>query len=124
MVLIKNDLGQNVGYINNKIYYSNRNEKHFMKKYQGFGISVSIIKQLLEAGCEDVFITYKGKKITKYKCSLKQFIDSNKTHVFMDIDLQNFVSCRDMINLSKEVEVKVEVKEEVKEELEGLDKWF
>ena len=68
-----------------------------MRKFGGFGISASVIDYLIDKNITKVLFTYMGSdKIYQYKCSLHKFKQSDKTHIFMDNDLQKFVPIRDM----------------------------
>jgi len=93
--MIYND--RNVGDIIDGEFVTYRTSKHFMRKYQGFGISDEVLKILTEQNIKVITIIYdgvRGKII--YRARIRQFTDSPKTHVFMDTDLQRFVSARDM----------------------------
>lgn len=52
------------GVINNRMrrYFSNRNEKHFFKKFQGFGISLTEIDLCKKHHVKKINIKYHGTK--------------------------------------------------------------
>ena len=89
-----------VGDIIDGIYYSQRTPKHFMIKFNGFGISKSILDELKKNDVRTVQINYLGHKgVILYSCSSQKFYNSEKTFIFRknDInDLQLFVSIDDM----------------------------
>lgn len=95
---IKNKRGQIVGKIVNGTYFTVRKPLHFMRKYQGFGISQSIIDQLTANGCNSVQINYISKKegLIKYRCPLSEFKESVLSFDFEDNDLQYFVPVKKM----------------------------
>ena len=70
--------------------------EHFMRKYQGFGISDKTISELQEHGIKELTFKYLGsEKITLYKCELSQFVSSQLIHSF-GADTQRFVKTKDM----------------------------
>lgn len=48
--------------LNGEIYSTNRNENHFFKKYQGFGISESELEICKKHGIKKIRIRYCGRK--------------------------------------------------------------
>lgn len=84
---------------NTKTYYSNRTPQHFMRMYQGFGISEEILEQLIDK-VELICIIYTGKKNKyHYTCKLSQFLKSDKIYNNNEegvSDPQRFVSIKDM----------------------------
>lgn len=89
--------GKWAGDINGEVYTSVRSLKHYMRKFQGFGISLEIIKDLFSKGVTTIIIVYNGKTGTKYlKSNISQWTSSTKTHNNMGNDLQYFVSECDM----------------------------
>ena len=90
--------GKVVGTTQGDVYISQRKPEHFMRKFQGFGISLEVIKQLIEMKIEKVMIIYKGAKgVERWMASLDQFIKSEKKHYFEAYDLQHFVSTKEMM---------------------------
>jgi hypothetical protein len=79
-----------------KYYLKHCKPEHFMIKYQGFGISQSVLDTLVKQNVEFVYIIYEGKSVCEYLCLTEQFLQSKKTHIFLDVDLQKFVSTKDM----------------------------
>lgn len=51
-----------VGYIKDKTFYTYRKPEHFMRKYGGFGISVKILKELIERNIKDIVFIYDGSR--------------------------------------------------------------
>jgi len=55
--------GNKVGYItekgDKKVYISERDEDHYFRKYDGFGMSEAVLKSLKEQGIKDICIYYK-----------------------------------------------------------------
>jgi len=91
-----NRKGKITGRLSGETYYTDRNKNHFFIKFQGFGISLSILTDLKEKGCKNIQITYFGKTKIKYYCSLDSFSSSSKKWNDEGEDLQLFVSTRDM----------------------------
>lgn len=91
------------GIIKGNTYFTRRKPNHFMRKYQGFGISYEIVVSLKKNGIEKVFVVYEGENgIISYKCDIEQFLNSNKKYTYQGRlsqdkeDLQVFVSVKDM----------------------------
>jgi len=85
-------------------YIKQVNSKHFMRKYQGFGISQKVLAELLGMGVIYVICVYtrvNGKK-QFLLTSVKKFVDSEKEHIFMGDDLQRFISVKDMVEINPE----------------------
>jgi hypothetical protein len=82
-------------YKGERMYYRFVELKDVMRKFWGVGISVSVLK-LLDKNLKFMFF-YRGKTMKKlYIAHIKQFIESEKTYVNVDKDLQKFVSFKDM----------------------------
>jgi len=89
--------GKIVGRFEGNTYFTVRKPEHFMRIYQGFGISNKVLKALYNLECKKVSIRYGGVKgVIIYECSLNQFIESTKTFTFEEDDYQKFVSTKDM----------------------------
>jgi predicted nucleotidyltransferase len=94
---IKNPSGDVVGVIQKNVFTTHRKPEHFMRIYQGFGISESILKELKSKGADVIIIIYTGKLgVKKYATTLLKFEESDKEFIFEDYDKQKFVSVRDM----------------------------
>jgi len=101
--------GKIIGRLIDDIYISQRKPEHFMRIFQGFGISQTVLDELKSKGCKDVRIVYEGVNGTIiYECSLDKFLTSIKTFVFEEEDLQKFVSISDFIIKSKGGQTKME----------------
>ena len=87
-----------------RYFIKNVNAKHFMKKYQGFGISTRVLMELKEKGVEFVIHVY--TKISGDKeywlTTIDKFKESNLTHLFNDADLQKFVATNQMTKIDPE----------------------
>ena len=95
---IKNKRGQIVGTVVNGVYFTNRKPIHFMRKYQGFGISQEIIDTLTSKGCNKVHINYISPRgMIKYECPLSEWKKSVLTFNFEGEDMQYFVPVRKMV---------------------------
>lgn len=88
------------GRIWRKEYYVKQvSGKHFMRKYQGFGISKKVLGELVLLGVIFVLHVYNrtdGKK-EYWLTSIKRYLESDKTYTFAGDDEQSFVSTRDMV---------------------------
>ena len=96
-IIFKNSSGKMVGRLDGVNYSTLRNPKHFMRMFNGFGISQKIIDELKKGGCRNIIINYSGKKNYVYSCSLDLFVNSKKVFTFEGNDLQRFVSVTDMV---------------------------
>jgi len=89
-----------VGHVVNGTYVTARTQAHFMFKYQGFGLSEDIMRDLAHGGVDTVQLHYAGAHGTRvYSCPLAKFMQSAKRHVYergRAKDAQRFVSARDM----------------------------
>lgn len=96
MNYIKN--GKIVGEIYEDSYITKRRPPHFMRMFQGFGISKAVIDDLKEKNIQYVTIIYTNNDgdVSRYRMKLQQFIDSDKEFVFEGTDLQKFVPVVDM----------------------------
>ena len=106
---IYNQKQQRIGELKDGTYHIFKKPEHFMRIYQGFGISDSVLKTLNDSGCINVRITYLGaKKVSVYLCPLSCWLESKKTFTFDYEDLQRFVSVKDM----ETINIKWKLKEE------------
>jgi len=96
-----NPRGQEVGYLKDGVYHTKN--KHFFRKYQGYGMSDSIIEKLIIDGCKTVHLTYIGKRGNKkLKSNFSQWIENVQKHIDTSMgfeDPQTFVSEKDMEEL-------------------------
>ena len=83
-----------------KTYLCHKKPEHFMRIFQGYGISDDILKRLSELGCETILITYNGANGVKIlKSDIAKWLESKKKFVDKSMgkqDPQTFVSERDM----------------------------
>lgn len=85
-----------IGSIIDNVYYSIRENYHFMNKFNGFGISEKLLFYLDDKGIKDIIIVYKK---VNYRCSVTDFIISNKVYTFYNEngeDIQRFININDM----------------------------
>lgn len=88
--------GKIVGHSRGEVYFTERKPIHFMRKFQGFGISNDILISLHNNLVKWVKIKYLGVNgDVYYKVELDKFYLSDKTYTD-DCDLQRFVSVKDM----------------------------
>lgn len=84
-------------------YISSRDSSHYMKKYQGFGVSRSILDFLHSRGVNLVEIQYQGAKGHKrMQTPLQNFLDSKLSHVDDSAsfeDEQLFLPEKEMVQL-------------------------
>jgi hypothetical protein len=101
IIYIKSLKGKDAGWVDTvtRTYHSQRSPEHFMRMYQGFGISESVLSQIKDL-VDNVEITYLGQtKVHNYTCKLSQFLKSSKIYNNTEDgapDPQRFVSVRDM----------------------------
>lgn len=87
------------GVIEGKWYITKRKPEHFMRKYQGFGISKDILLELERRGIEDVRIIYEGKRgIKVFETQVSAFLRSSLVHIDRGKDKQKFLSVRVMVD--------------------------
>ena len=55
-----------LGKVVSNTYFTRRATQHYFVKYQGFGVSVNVIEELLELGVKWVVFEYYGKEGVKY----------------------------------------------------------
>jgi hypothetical protein len=99
VIEVFNPSGQWIGNIADGVFYTTRKPEHFMKKFQGFGLSKSVIGRCFAEGVTKVAFRYEGKEVRYYHCDLKKFCDSTKEFNFAIngvLDPQKFVSIKDM----------------------------
>ena len=117
MVKIYNFRKQHVGDVVEDTYYSVRKPQHYMVKFNGFGISDSILEELKILGVKTIQINYIGRNGVKlFTCDINKYLNTNKLFTFKEgkmEDLQKFVGVEDM-----------EPKEEDKERQTKLDEWL
>jgi len=93
-----NQEGKLIGQLTDGIYTSHRiQNQHFMRIFQGYGVSLSVLKELNSLGCRKVrIVTEETNGISVYECPIKQFLESEKVFKNTPSDKQHFVSVRDM----------------------------
>ena len=92
------------GNIINDTFYTERHQNHYMRKFRGFGISVSSFERLKERNVKWIVIKFfTPNKIIFYKCDIEKYYNSEKNWTYSNlqrthrqVDLQKFVSVDDM----------------------------
>jgi len=83
--------GKQVGMLRDDgIYISYRTPKHYFRIYDGFGITISLLKALIEKGCSRIVIIYRKTPNlwVKYTAEPMDFMQYGITYQFEDIELQ------------------------------------
>lgn len=92
----KKFLGKVIG----ETYYTTRKPNHFMRIYNGFGLSISVLRMLHSNGIDKISITYEeGSKTRYFMTTTMKFLSSDrewKYHTEDGIDLQKFLSLKEM----------------------------
>lgn len=103
--------GKIIGEIYEDSYITKRRPPHFMRMFQGFGISKVVIDDLKEKGIKFVTIIYTNNDgdISRYRTPLERSIDSDKEFTFEGDDLQKFVPVIDMELISRTDAIKAEI---------------
>lgn len=85
-------------------YITWRKQQHFMKKYQGFGISITELRRLYDANVKEVVLKYETSRGTNklYKTQLWDWLMSKKEYDD-EGDLQRFISVTDMYYVGEDV---------------------
>lgn len=95
------------GEIVGNTYFTDRKPNHFMRMFNGFGISDDTLKELKEREVVWILITYYGVNgIKKLRFQLKQYLESYKVYLYRDPlqrfggqpDLQRFVDVREVFD--------------------------
>ena len=74
-------LGKKVGVVRYGEYHTFRNKTHFMRMFQGFGVSDAVLSKLQREGISVIKFFYDGKEKCVFKSSVEQFIRSILRHV-------------------------------------------
>lgn len=102
VISIKSAKGKESGWVNTvtKTYYTPRNQSHFMRMFDGFGISEDILLQLAALEVKLVCIIYEhNSKKVNYTCELAKFLKSDKIYNNIEdgiLDPQRFVGIQEM----------------------------
>lgn len=89
--------GKVKGIVEGNWYISKRRPEHFMKKFQGFGVSKQILLQLQEMGIQNIRIIYEGKRGVKvFESTVKAYLESDLIHIDGGKDKQKFLSIKQM----------------------------
>jgi len=77
------------------------NGKHFMVKFQGFGISEDVVLELDEKGVKFIIHEYTRKDGDKehWLSTIKQYKESILRHTFNETDKQKFVPLKSMVKI-------------------------
>jgi len=109
VMLHPNNPSKVVGKITGRVYTTKRTGKHYFYKYKGFGISQSIIDELLKRGVIWIKIEYEsGSKIAEYLTHVDNYNNSTITHEYMG-DYQKIVEVHKMKTLKEEVKLKPKI---------------
>lgn len=89
--------GKQVGMIQGTVYVKSCHKEHYMKKFQGFGISETVLTELLMRSVREVVIEYTAVDGLKeeYTSELNLWLESKLTYDY-EGDIQKFVPLRDM----------------------------
>ena len=78
-------------FLNLAIYQKIVKPEHYMIKFNGFGISVYVLRKLIREEIKLIRFIYLGKGEKKiYLATTKQYVESNFSHIFLDKDKQKF----------------------------------
>jgi len=98
-MIFRNAQGKKIGELIGDTYYTYRTEEHFMRKFQGFGVSEEILNILSNNNCSHIQIKYNiNSNIKIFNSELKQWLESYKKFNYNG-DNQNFLS---LIEMSEE----------------------
>jgi hypothetical protein len=86
------------GVIKKDCYVREVNGRHFFRKYQGFGISLDVLHELVELKVKKVVFIYTTAKNGKevYSTTLQAFLESDLEFDNGEEDLQRFVRIKEM----------------------------
>ena len=62
-----------VGEIRENTYITYRKPEHFFKLFQGFGISTSVLEELICQDISDIVIVYLGEENRRFKSCVRDF---------------------------------------------------
>lgn len=87
--------GKPVGEVVGDTYKVIKKPEHFMRIFQGFGMSMEVLEQLIKLGISKIEITYLGTNGNIiYNQTVKDYLDSDMERVDKENDVQKFVSVR------------------------------
>lgn len=86
-----------IGYVKDSVYITERTPMHFFRVFQGFGISLSVIDDLIKNNIEKIEIIYLSPNGTKrYRTSPLKFKESTLSFTFDVDDIQKIVKVKEM----------------------------
>lgn len=84
-------------FVNYNIFITFRDsDKHFMRKYNGFGVSIEVLDRLERLGIKYIIFRVKGG--LDYMFKIEQYKQSNLVHNFKGNDLQKFVDINECMS--------------------------
>ena len=99
--------GKVIGKVSGNTYITHRKPQHFMKIYGGFGISDSVLKELIELHVVKVNIIYHGSfGIKEYEVLLNDYLESTLTWTDYNNDTQRFVRITDKRKIPEKIDKK------------------
>ena len=74
------------------VYISYRTEKHFFRKYNGFGITTSLLMDLRRQGCKQVIIVYQqGSDQILFKAHPDAILEHGQIYHYKGMDWQRIL---------------------------------
>lgn len=91
-----------VGWVKANKFIKEVNANHFFRKYQGFAISESVLRQLELKRINQIIIKYRGRtKLFTYQSSVPKYLNSDIIH-FNEDDKQRVMPIRKMMLIGTE----------------------
>jgi glycerol dehydrogenase-like iron-containing ADH family enzyme len=92
-----------VGEMDGDTFYTIRKPEHYMKIFQGYGVSEKVLNFIEKKGVEKIVIVYKGTRGSKvFNSTVKEFKESSKEFTFNGSDKQKFLSEVEMEEIKNE----------------------
>ena len=91
-------LGKTVGFLRrDKVYISERREVHIFRKYDGLGMSFSLLMKLKKAGCHKIVLILERNNLKeKFETSIDNFIKNGINFKFREFDNQKILSFKQL----------------------------
>ena len=92
---------ERLGQIINGTFIKKVNKTHFMRKFQGFGVSKRALAELQARRVKKIMTIYQREdgKEEIWVADLDKYLNSEKEWVFEENDKQNFLSLNEMMKL-------------------------